>query len=111
MDNGEILIDREQGLRNVDGDEEFFREILEIYIEEIPERIESFQKNLEANDFDTLISLAHSLKGVSLTVGALRVHELSKSIELAARSGEEETVRNLYPELETVLRKIETDFI
>jgi HPt (histidine-containing phosphotransfer) domain-containing protein len=109
VDNGEILIDRDQGLRNVDGDEEFFREILEIYREEIPERIESFQKHLEKNDFTTIISLAHSLKGVSLTVGALRVHELSKNIELAARAGEEETVRTLYPELEDLLRKIENE--
>lgn len=110
MNNGEILIDREQGLSNVDGDEEFFNEILEIYIEEIPERIESFREHLTKNDLDTLISLSHSLKGVSLTVGALRVHELSKQIELAARAGEEETVRKLYPELEELLRKIETEY-
>jgi HPt (histidine-containing phosphotransfer) domain-containing protein len=104
---GEELFNWDKALQHVEGDVDFLKEIYEIFLEEIPERIEAFQKALDENDIDRIVSLAHSLKGVSLTVGAYSCHELSAELEKAARKYDEKRVRELYRQLETLLRKIE----
>ena len=103
----EELINWEKALQHVEGDEEFLKEIYEIFLEEIPERIETFQKTLEKNDIDKMVSLAHSLKGVALTIGADFCHSLSAELENAARNSNEHRVRELYAQLESLLREIE----
>lgn len=103
----EELLNWKEALHHVEGDEEFLKEIYEIFLEEIPERIASFQKTLDNNDIDKIVSLAHSLKGVSLTIGADSCHSLAAEIEMAARQNDESKVRGLYPQLEHLLRKIE----
>lgn len=109
QENDEVLLDREKALENVEGDEEFLKEIYTIFLEEVPERIEAFRNNIDDNNLEKIVSLAHSLKGVSLTVGAISCHELSREVEMAARNGDGEKVKQLYSRLEDLLRRIEKE--
>lgn len=102
LDN-DVLLSRKAALDYVQGDEEFLQEIFQIFLDEIPGRIEMFKNALNENNIPELISLSHSLKGVSLTIGAGSCHDLSMRIETAARENDIDTVKELYPELEQVL--------
>jgi HPt (histidine-containing phosphotransfer) domain-containing protein len=103
----DVLLSREAALEYVQGDEEFLQEIFQIFLEEIPGRIEMFRNALNENNMDELISLSHSLKGVSLTIGAGSCHHLSARIEMAARANDIDTVKELYPELEQILHELQ----
>ncbi len=103
----DTLLDRDAALDHVQGDEEFLREIYQIFLEEIPTRLENFHRALEENDIQAIVGLAHSLKGVSLTIGALSCHKAALNLEMAAREGDEAKVREIFPTLNTILEQLE----
>lgn len=107
MENNEPLLDRETALQHVQGDEEFLEEIYGIFLEEIPGRKDNFEKALEQDDIESIVGLAHSLKGVSLTIGALSCHKMARKLEMAARNKEQTTVKELYPKLEQIIDQLE----
>ena len=46
-------------------DKEVIKEIIELYIQEYPERMDEIRKNIQENDITHLLRNAHSLKGVT----------------------------------------------
>lgn len=103
------LLDRAQALTNVEGDTDFLQEILDIFLEEIPERIDTFNNSIEQRDYKRISSAAHSLKGVSLTIGAISCHLYSKQLEKAARMEDDERIREVFNHLEDVLDRIKEE--
>lgn len=104
----EILLDRKRALEHVQGDEEFLNEIYQIFLEEIPGRVEQFQEALRGGDIDAVIGLAHSLKGVSLTIGAISCHKTAERLEMAARDGDEKRVREIFEDINVILGELES---
>ena len=64
-----------------DADLEFFKEMLDIYIREIPKNIESIRNAIFQNNADHLRFYVHKLKGSSLTLGIECVLENFKILE------------------------------
>jgi len=81
---GDELLDMDRALEYVQGDEEFLKEILQIFLEEIPQRVDSFQAAIADNDMKKMANLAHSLKGSAMAIGAAECHNLAKNVEEAA---------------------------
>ena len=84
--DSEKLLDREKALDYVQGDEDFLKEIYLIFLEEIPERIRSFKESIENQDTEKIARFAHSLKGSSMAIGAIRCHSLSEKLEKTANT-------------------------
>jgi histidine phosphotransfer protein HptB len=103
------LLDYKAALDYVQGDKDFLKEIFEIFLEEIPQRKSNFEKALADKDMEKLTSVAHALKGVSLTIGAVSCHKLSAEIEYAARAKDFEKAAGLYKELDTVLDNLQRE--
>lgn len=103
----QLLLDRNAALEHVQGDEDFLEEIYQIFLEEIPGRKEEFKKALEKNDIASVVGLAHSLKGVSLTIAAMSCHKTALELEMAAREEDEKKVKELYVQLEGILDQLE----
>ena len=103
------LLDHKAALDYVQGDKDFLREIFGIFLEEIPQRKSNFKEALAAEDTEKLTAVAHALKGVSLTIGAISCHKLSAEIEYAARSQDAEKAAVLYKELDTVLDTLQKE--
>ena len=101
------LLNRDAALEQVQGDEEFLDELYQIFYNEIPERKSSFAAAFEDGDAKRIVSLAHSLKGVSLTLGAFSCKRLAEEVELAARGGDLVTAREKYTLLEETLDELE----
>ncbi len=62
-------------------DKEVIIEIIDLFFEEYPERMESLQSAIEKQSYDELKSTAHGLKGVVSHFHAEEVRALAKSLE------------------------------
>ena len=84
------IIDPEaiEGLRQLNPDDggEFMREIVGIYIEDTPKRIDELRKTLAAGDAAGFARAAHTIKGSSSNVGAQALRAVAERLEKAARA-------------------------
>ena len=63
--------------------------LLPLFWETGSQQIAQIQEALETGDDETLIRAAHTLKSSSATLGAARLADIGKQIELAARTGQQ----------------------
>ena len=91
--------------------EEDFPGIIRGFVAHAPTLMRELDEGLEANDVGRLVRPAHSLKSSSASVGAMRVAELAKTIEHAAREADMATashgVLKLRTELAEALEELE----
>jgi HPt (histidine-containing phosphotransfer) domain-containing protein len=65
---------------------EFLREIVGIYLEDTPKRIEDMRKTLAAGDVASFTRAAHTIKGSSSNVGASGLRAISERLERVSRT-------------------------
>ncbi len=70
-----------------DGSSGLLAQIIVSYLSDAAKLIQQMQGALAAKDVTTLTRGAHSLKSTSLTVGAVRVADIAKELEMAGKSG------------------------
>lgn len=63
------------------GDKEAFKEILELFCEQIPAMLKDLRLAVQAEDWDRLARLSHSLKGACANVGARALADLAAEME------------------------------
>ncbi|MDO6426959.1 diguanylate cyclase [Thalassotalea sp. 1_MG-2023] len=76
-------IEYEIGVNNVLGDEELFEEILVMFCQDHGKDKERIAQAIENNDYESLKSLVHTLKGVSCSIGAMSLYEYCKHLDVA----------------------------
>ena len=64
----------------------FLREIVGIYIEDTPRRIEDMRKSLAAGDVPAFTRAVHTIKGSSANVGAQVLRGVAERLERTART-------------------------
>jgi len=70
-------------LERVAGDESFLEELLDLYFEDFPQKIEQLQMAIEQKNFELIRKLGHSLKGSSSTLSLTFLQEASFQMEMA----------------------------
>ncbi|MEY5099172.1 MAG: hypothetical protein RJA36_1891 [Pseudomonadota bacterium] len=78
-------LDTRVGLQHCMGKEELYLRLLRQFVEQQSTTSVELQLALEAADWARAQRMAHSLKGVAGTLGALQLQSLSESLELALR--------------------------
>ena len=79
-------------------EEEFVR-LLYTYIKNAPTQLERLEEAARAGDVDAMVRPAHSLKSSSANVGAMRVSDLAREIEHAAREARRTAAAAALPDL------------
>ena len=75
-------------LKETTGDDPtFVRDLIETYLADVPVQLEGVEAAVAARDAEALIRPAHTLKSGSATLGAIRLAEVSRSLEVTGRSG------------------------
>lgn len=69
------------------GDDSFFRDLVQIYLDDSPKRILEIERSLAQGDARRLTLAAHSLKGSSANFGADQLRALSERLEELGRQG------------------------
>ncbi|HEY2737848.1 MAG TPA: response regulator, partial [Thermoanaerobaculia bacterium] len=75
------------------------REIVDSFLTEMPSRLERLRQALAEQDAPALAFAAHTLKGSSGQIGAVRLVALSAELELSGRSGDLAPAAHLLAEL------------
>lgn len=100
----EVLLDMDiiRNLKELGGEDDFFKEILDLYCEQYPELYKNIQDSYANKNYDSLSKYAHALKGASLNIGAKELADICKSVEINSKNG-------LYDGLDALILKI--DFV
>jgi HPt (histidine-containing phosphotransfer) domain-containing protein len=80
-------------------DKEIVKEIIEIYIQEYPDRMVKLEKDIQENDLENLYKDAHSLKGVTANFFDKDTEELARQLEAKGRAGDSSGIADLFGEL------------
>ena len=83
--------------------EEFLEELIDVYLEDTPNRLVQLRQALDGGDTETLIREAHTLKSSSANLGAMALSALAKTMEFAGRNGK-------LADMETDVRQFEQQF-
>jgi len=95
------VINKDQFLQNFHFfDSEVVVEIIDIFIDEYPNRMQTLKNNVDNLDFDQLRFNAHSIKGVIANFVAPEAQELARSLELKGANKEDNDLNQLYADLE-----------
>ena len=90
-----------QALRELspEGDSEFLRELIAIYIADTPKQLAQLEEALSKQDAALVIRAAHSIKGSSGNFGAQEFARLAQEMESQAKANNLAAVSAALPEL------------
>jgi PAS domain S-box-containing protein len=94
-------IDLATGLRRMVGDRRLYRSILLKFRDNQKDALSQVRQAVVQGDQDTAVRLAHTLKGVSASLGAMRLHELAARVEAGLKGG--------LPGHESLLAEVESE--
>ena len=89
-------LDPAMGVRSC-GSEKGYLDALRTYTGSIEARASGIERDLEAMDLASYTIAVHSLKSISLTIGAVAVAALARDLERAGNEGDAETIRRETP--------------
>ena len=72
---------------SVGGDQAFVADLVETYLSDGAVQLAAIDEAVRSSEAEALVRPAHTLKSSSRTVGANRLGELSRQIEMLGRSG------------------------
>jgi len=94
------ILDKEILLERVQGDEELAKELLEMFVEDVPGRLVKISQACESGDMKTIALEAHTIKGAAGNVAANDIHAAALQVELAGKDNNTETIPSLIQQLE-----------
>lgn len=77
---------------------DFIREILEVYLANMPADLDRMKHALDQDEWNTVRYFAHKLKSSSFTIGFIEGHAKFQEIERSIRDGYIERVPELFDE-------------
>ena len=90
------------------GDPELLVDLIQMYLQDSPQKLTEICEGLEEQDYDRVEKAAHSLKGSAGNLGAYLVQHDCEQLQIASRQHELETVRHSVGELQDHFRDAET---
>jgi HPt (histidine-containing phosphotransfer) domain-containing protein len=92
-------IDLAVALRWLGGDQGLLRELVGIFVDDGPKRLEALRQAMIAADVQQLEQVAHSLKGSAAILGASRLQESALALEEATHDGRAENGAELVADI------------
>ena len=110
LNGGETIkvLNLEAALELMDGDADLLKEVLQIFVEDVPRKMNGLHKALDSADADAIRFEAHSIKGSSANIGADLVRELAIKIEQAGAEHQIGTALELFEQLESEQTRLKT---
>lgn len=96
-DSRATMLDRMalDNIRAIDDDGSVLDEVIQMYLDEVPQQLQALQQALAGPDLASLGSTAHAMKSASFNVGAKAMGELCKRLEKQAKAGERQGIADL----------------
>jgi CheY-like chemotaxis protein/HPt (histidine-containing phosphotransfer) domain-containing protein len=106
-DGGEMEINFHLLLERI-GDESLIDEIIPVFLKDNAERMEMLSQAIAKNDSKEIKFYAHSVKGAAATIGAVKISELAKQLETAARDSQQADYKAVFDEICSRFNRLKT---
>jgi len=110
LDFDELTLNHEaiNGLRELgDGDTAFFKDLVEMFLAETPQRLDDLKEALSNHDFIALKNAAHKLRGSSGCYGAEKMMLLCKSLESYAVDKDLKSAKAVVQQIEKTFDEVQ----
>jgi two-component system sensor histidine kinase/response regulator len=102
----EGIVDEADALKLAGGDHALMRELAQLFLTELPDKLANLRTAAAAGDAEQLRLAAHALKGSTAAVGGRAASDASSRVEHLARSGNLEAARAALADLEAALEQL-----
>lgn len=94
--NNETVFDKDEALEIIGGEEEFLKELAEMFMNDFPEQISKIQEAIHSHDSNALEKSAHKLKGAVVNFGKNTMFKATLSLETMGRENRWDDVEETY---------------
>jgi len=108
ISNRDVVFDYENFLQRVGGDKELAKEILEVYLQDVPVQLEKLEAALTEVDFTLIHRYSHTLKGASDNISAYSLRDILLCLEKISTSGELEQMKDLYAKIKNEFKRLQS---
>lgn len=105
---GDEIFNKEEALARVDGDMEFFKEVIGVYLENCPKQMSDIKDAVSKNDSHALERAAHSLKGSVGAFCAKPAFDAALKLEMMGRENNLTDAKNVYTVLEKEIERLKS---
>ncbi|SMP52892.1 Protein of unknown function [Desulfonatronum zhilinae] len=102
------VFDRDAFLDRCMGDEDLVRDVLKLFLDNMPQRIQELQTALNVGDAPAVRMAAHTVRGMAANTGAENLRALAEEMEDAAQGGNLDAVRGRMDEVKMVYEQLRT---
>ena len=101
------------GLRELqeEGEPDLLEELIELFLADVPPQLVALRKAVDAGDAHSVERIAHTLKGSSANIGAVRMQALCTELEEIGRSEELRAAPGLISRLEEEFGRVRAVFV
>ena len=103
-----MVLDYEKGLEQVGGDEVLLKEVLQIFLDDIPRKLYELHEAFMKEDRDRIRRAGHSIKGAAANIAADAVQAAAHAIEKTALEIDMQSIKQKIGVLEDEIKKLET---
>jgi PAS domain S-box-containing protein len=100
------IFDRNALLERLDHDEEFLKEMVELFIEDTTERLQEMKEYLKENNISSLLRASHMLKGASSNIGANALENVASQLQTASLQNNRSLIASLIESVEIEFEKM-----
>jgi len=99
-------VDLAVALHWLGGDRRLLRELVGIFVEDSPKRLDALRAAMTAADVQQLEQIAHSLKGSASILGAGRLRDAAQALEEATHDGPLENGTRLVAQVSREIQRV-----
>ncbi|HEK86495.1 MAG: Hpt domain-containing protein [Candidatus Saccharicenans sp.] len=103
-------INKQEALERIGGEEEFLKELLDIYRTEFEKRCQELEKAIDEKNYQVIQESGHSLKGASANLSLPALREAAYEMETAGKSQDLEAAKKTLKRLKLEFERLE-DFL
>jgi len=96
----EKIFDKDSLLSRVLGDEELAREVIQVFLGDVPKKITAIKQALDKRDITLVRDQAHAIKGAAMNASASALKEAAYQMEQAGEAADIDTADTLMPQIE-----------
>jgi PAS domain S-box-containing protein len=97
--------DREGALKRVMGKQKLLARLIDLFIDDIPEKMEALESSVKSNAHDDVKHYAHTIKGVAANINANKLRDASEQLEASTK---EKSSSQYHPELQKIRVEFDT---
>jgi len=101
------VVSRDELLQRVDGDMELLEELVDLFLEDLPDRLQGLREALDQDDVPQVHELAHSIKGSVSCFAAAAAFEAASQLTDLARSGTRNGLKEAIDILEQEMTRLQ----